>query len=100
MEKNEKMKEYVLKKAHDSGMAAGYASDIVRGECAKEKADWLKALAAKQTCKYNIIFSCFAIFVFLNNTNNSLKLMIARTVKVKPKKRIAGITLMFYRVHR
>jgi hypothetical protein len=54
LQKYREKRSMLLKKAYGEGVPATISGDIVRGECAQEKADWMKALAAKQQCKYNI----------------------------------------------
>ena len=54
LQKYREKRSMLLKEAIKSGTPATVSGDIVRGECAKEKADWMKALANKQQCKYSI----------------------------------------------
>jgi hypothetical protein len=44
----------LLKEAIKSGISATNASEYVKGDCAKEKAIWTKALGAKQQLRYKI----------------------------------------------
>ena len=44
----------LLRESLKSGTPVTIAGDIARGECAKEKAAWAKALAKKQQCRYAI----------------------------------------------
>ena len=43
-----------VKQALKDGYTATSASDVAKGDSAKEKAEWLKALGEKQTIKYKI----------------------------------------------
>jgi hypothetical protein len=54
LQKYREKRSMLLKQASKEGVSATTASEYVKGDCAQEKADWMKALGEKQQLRYQI----------------------------------------------